>query len=591
MTDSKLEKLSTLRTNVWPYFKRFLAYSGPDKRFLLYCGLCLIGVAATNTLIIWLLATPINAIQTAAHDELVRSLAVLAVLVLINQGFHFGATTLLGWLQLRFISRVRAALIQRCLEISAPLLDRLQKGDVLNRVSTELNVVSSFTLYTLFMFTSHMLIFGFYTVMLFWIDAWLATIALALSPIFYYHQKFFGRHKQRAANRFFAAFSRLLSLESELLSNLRGISSFNAENRMTKMHDEALEYARATSMRTKWLDAAFQTTIMALIYLGAVVMVLVGVAQVGNDDLGVGELISFLLFLGYLSVPIRGTAQLFIQCQEEVVAARRVAEVLDQQPTVLDSPGAKTLPPVTGCIELVNVGFSYPGAAAAVLHNVNLRIESGQSIALVGPSGSGKSTFAKLIMRFYDPNTGSVKIDDVDIRTVSLASVRQQLAVVWQDPFLINDTLRNNLALANPIATDDAIMTACRAARAWEFIDELPQRLDTIIGTGGVDLSVGQRQRIAIAQAFLRNAPILILDEASSALDSHAEQQINSALETLRAGRTTLIIAHRFSAIRGADRVVFFNGDGSITVGDHESLWANHESYRAAVDWQTRLRP
>lgn len=588
--NSSTAAFTTLTTTVWPNFKRFLRYSRDDVREMLYCGLCLVGIAATNTMIIRLLATPLNAIQSGMHDELVRSLIILAVLVVINQGFHFGATSLFGWLQLRFISRVRASLVERCLKVSFSLIDTFQQGDLLNRMGNELNSVASFTLNTLFMLVSHALIFSFYTAMLFWIDWRLASFALALSPIFYFHQKYFGKHKQRAAHGFFRAFSKLLSLEQEVLTNLRSTSSFGAERVIAARHSEALETARAAAMRTKWLDAAFQTTVMALIYLGAVVIVFIGVAEVDEQVLSVGELISFLLFLGYLSVPIRGTAQIFIQCQEDVVAARRVAQILDQEPSIVEPADAIELKPITGRIELDRVWFTYPGASQAVLKNLCLTIEPGQCVALVGPSGSGKSTLAKLLMRFYDPQSGAIMIDGTDIRHVTLASLRRQLAIVWQEPFLINDSLRANLALANPHATHEAMIEACRAARAWEFICELQQGLDTVIGTGGVDLSAGQRQRIAIAQAFLRDAPILILDEASSALDSAAEQQINLALDSLREGRTTLVIAHRFSAIRGADSVVFFNGDGSVTVGNHESLWASHPSYRAAVEWQTQLR-
>ena len=239
-----------------------------------------------------------------------------------------------------------------------------------------------------------------------------------------------------------------------------------------------------------------------------------------------------------------------------------------------------------GQIEIDDVSFAYP-QGSSILHNANLTISEGETVALVGPSGSGKSTLATLLLRFYDPQKGRILIDGQDLREVNIASIREHVAVVWQESFILNDTIQANLQMAKPDASEKELRAACQRSYAWEYIENLPDGLQTVLGAGGTELSGGQKQRLAIAQAFLRDAPILILDEASSALDSHSEQVIVQALDALREKRTTLLIAHRHSSIRSADRVVYFESDGSLTAGRHDELVAQHTQYREAVEWQT----
>lgn len=575
--------------SIWPYFRRFFAFTRADKPFIALCCVTIFGVAITNTIMIWLISKPLNALQANELTAIPFWLAWIGVAVVINQACHFATDTLSGWLELRMIKRVRHDVMARCMLVSFPVLDQYPKGDLLKRLSQDLDQLSQFILRSLFMLTSHALIFIFYTAMLFWIDWPLAVLAVVCSPIFLLHQSFFGRRKQVASKQFFSAGGKLMSFESETLTNLRGVSSFNVANKVLSIHGGLFDKARRWSMRNKVLDAAFNATLLATIYLGALAIVIGGLYQIDQGTLSVGHLVSFLLYLSYLSVPVRGMTQLALQAHEDKAAAERVAEILDLAPSVAEAAEAKTLQTRKGKIELDDVTFAYPGGSP-VLNRASLVISPGETVALVGPSGTGKSTLIKLLIRFYDPQSGKILIDDQDIRNVTLASLREHVAVVWQEPFLINDTVRNNLCLARPGANDEALIAACKSAHAWEFIGELPDGLETMLGADGVDLSAGQKQRITIAQAFLRDAPILVLDEASSALDSQAEKQITDALDRLRAGRTTLIIAHRFSAIRNVPRIVFFNGDGTVTAATHDDLLRTHPEYRTAIEWQTQQR-
>ena len=510
----------------------------------------------------------------------------LGAVVVINQGFHMGSALLADWLGLRFVGRLRQAVITHLFNVSAPAVSHLHRGDTLARLSHDVDKVQAMVLELPFHLLSHLLTLLFYCTMLFWIDWQLALLALAFVPLFYLHQRLFGPFKRRAAERFYHENGELLTFEEQALANLRGISSVSAEERMGKRHQSVFEKARRWAMKMRWLDQSFEVILSSLIYLCGIVIVFVGIDRIQDADLGVGALVSFLIYLGYLSVPVRGFAQAPMQWQGDMGAAQRVLELLALEPWTRDLPCAKPLQQPTGAIRFDRVRFTYPEGEEAVLKEISLAIEPGETIALVGPSGGGKSTLARLLMRFYDPQAGAIYLDDTDLRNITLASLRQHCYVVWQDAFIVNDTIRANLLLARPEATEAQLLAACKASGAWSFIESLAEGIDTPIGAGGVELSGGQYQRLSIAQALLRDPAILILDEATSALDSHLEQKVNDEMARLRAGRTTLIIAHRYSSIRNADRVVYFNGDGSISIGQHEELLKSHEGYRQAVSWQ-----
>jgi ABC-type multidrug transport system fused ATPase/permease subunit len=375
------------------------------------------------------------------------------------------------------------------------------------------------------------------------------------------------------------------AFEEESLANLQGINSFSAEPAMLTRFARLFAVFRRAAMRNLLTQNAFVVSFELLAALCAIVLVVLGVEAIGRGVLTLGGLINFLLYTGYLARPLQGLANIPVESQIRAAAAARVAEILDSVPVVRDRASAQPLSRVTGEVRFVDVGFAYPGAPP-MLHGFNLDIRPGEFIGLVGGSGSGKSTLARLLLRFYDPTQGTIYLDGHDLRDVSVASLRAHLAVVWQEPFLLDDSVRANLLLANAGASEAEILAAARHAQAHEFIAQLPQGYDTVLGAQGARLSSGQRQRLAIAQALLKKSSLLIFDEATSALDAQAEMALQQALTFVRQGRTTIVIAHRYSTLQGVDRIVYLNGNGSADIGTHAELSAHHAGYRAALAHQ-----
>ncbi|MEK6747891.1 MAG: ABC transporter ATP-binding protein [Pseudomonadota bacterium] len=567
----------------WEIFHRFRLFLAPERRYFGVAILLVVAVVASNTVLVWYLGQPFDALSHGHIEQLPVIVAVLAAIVLVNQGLHWLTTVIANGIGLRFVGRVRNAALANLVRISFPAADRFNKGDLLARLSHDINSVQHLLVETPLFLWSHLLTFLFYSVMLWWLHSPLAMLALALTPFFLLHQALFNPIKRRVAQAFLAQHGRLLGVEDQTLEHLRGVSAFNAEALSAAQHRDAYEQARIWAMKERKLDAAFTATFSLVIYGSGLAILFAGLHAAQAQELAIGALVSFLLYLGYMSVPVRGVVQLSFQAQADAAGAARVWEILYAAPRVTDT-GTDVINNIRGAVSFDDVSFNYDDKL--IFNHTQLQIPAGATVALVGPSGAGKSTLAKLLLRFYDPQHGRILLDGVDIRAVSLHALRQYVTVVWQQPLLFNASLRANLLLAHPAAGDAELITACRDAFAWDFISQWPRQLDTVVGAGGVELSAGQAQRIAIAQGLLRDAPVLVLDEPSSALDSEAERQVVAALSRLRQGRTTFIIAHRYSSVGSADSVVYFNGDGSVIHASHAELLRAHPGYREAVHWQ-----
>jgi subfamily B ATP-binding cassette protein MsbA len=403
------------------------------------------------------------------------------------------------------------------------------------------------------------------------LDPILATGVLVIGPVASLAMRRFSKKTVKAAK---GAMGETSNLSTAIMESLDGVKIVKMENR------EAYEEGRVAAVverRQRHLIKGSNAKAMAAPAtetFGTLIVALVVVyagwrASTGN--MTAGMFIGFVGALGAALQSLRQVANLQTVFSEGFTAARRLFEQLDVEPAIVDPADAKLLPPGEATIAFDHVSFAY-GDNAPALHDVSLQARRGETVALVGPSGGGKSSLLNLIPRFYDVTAGAVTIDGHDVRGVTLASLRDRIALVTQEPFLFDDTIRANIAYARPGAAEDEIEAAARQAAAHDFISELPLGYDTLVGEAGARLSGGQRQRIAIARAFLKDAPILLLDEATSALDTESEAQVQAALERLMAGRTTIVIAHRLSTVKDADRIYVIDRGRVVETGTHAAL-------------------
>jgi subfamily B ATP-binding cassette protein MsbA len=403
-------------------------------------------------------------------------------------------------------------------------------------------------------------------------DWMLSLVLIGVVPIAGAIMRRFARRTTKAAK---GAMAETSNLSSAIMESLDGVRVVKLENREAYEEGRVAEVVRRRqSHLTKGANArarAAPSTELLMTLIVALVFAYAGWRST-EGEMNAGAFFSFIAALTMASQALRQLANLQTVFAEGMSAARRLFAALDVEPEVREQPGAVALSRAEGTIRFEDVAFRYGAEGPPALDGVSLEARRGETIALVGPSGGGKSTILNLIPRFYDTTAGRVTLDGRDVREATLSSLRDQIALVTQEPFLFDDTIRANIAYARPDASQAEIEAAARAAAAHDFICELPGGYDTVVGEAGARLSGGQRQRIAIARAFLKDAPILLLDEATSALDTESEAQVQLALKRLMAGRTTLLIAHRLSTVRGADRIYVVDKGRIVETGDHDAL-------------------
>ncbi|WP_312160288.1 ABC transporter transmembrane domain-containing protein [Phenylobacterium sp.] len=403
-------------------------------------------------------------------------------------------------------------------------------------------------------------------------DPMLSLTLVVAAPLSTWVMRRFSKRTVKATK---GAMAETSALSTAIMESLDGVRVVKIENREAYEENRVAEVVkrrqkflvRGANARARAAPAT--ETLMTLITAGVI-------AYAGwrsqSGGMNVGAFVAFIGALGLASQSLRQLANLQTVMAEGLSAARRLFAALDVEPEVRERPGARPLVITEGTVAFDEVGFAYGAEDRPALQGVSFEVRRGETVALVGPSGGGKTTILNLIPRFYDASSGKVTIDGVDVRDVTLASLRDHVALVTQEPFLFDDTIQANIAYGRPGATDAQIIEAAKAAAAHEFIGALPEGYETLVGEAGARLSGGQRQRIAIARAFLKDAPILLLDEATSALDTESEAQVQVALSRLMAGRATILIAHRLSTVRGADRIYVIEKGKVVETGDHASL-------------------
>lgn len=538
------------------------------------------------------LAAPALA-QVAIDDGITqgdKSVLVVAVLLLVGAGLvgwlaGYGQTYLSSWIGERTLLDLRTDVFSHLMRLPIGHHERIPTGVTVSRLTSDIEALRQLVTDGITTLVVQGLTFVGVIVILFSYDWQLALVAFAVFPLLALATAVFRTTSASAYRRTREKVANVLAALQETISGIRVVQGFGrqepAEREFRAVNDEY----REANMRTIRISSVYFPAVEFLTAIGTALVLLFGGWQVLDGDLTIGVLVAFLGYVVIFFDPIQQLSQLYGTFQSAMAALEKILGVLETEPTMVDRPGAKDLPPMRGAIELRGVTFAY--IDEPVIRDVDLVIGAGETIALVGPTGAGKSTLAKLIARFYDPDAGAVLIDGHDLRDVTQASLRAQLGIVPQEGFLFSGTVAENLRFATPDATDDELRDACRAIGALEFIEALPGGFDTQVEERGSRLSTGQRQLLAFARALIADPRLLILDEATSSVDLRTEARIEHALATLRAGRTAIVIAHRLSTIRDADRIVVVE-DGRITEqGSHDELLRAGGRYaKLSTDWE-----
>lgn len=480
---------------------------------------------------------------------------------------------------------MRNKLHKHTLNLDLKFFDRNRTGDLMARLTSDVNQLQELVSADSLSIIADVITFAAIVGYLLYTDWQLALITLITLPFLFITSRYFSLRIKSAYRAVRHISAQLNNSLQDTLSGIRMIKSFASEDAEAKQFEALSEQHRIATVFASRLSGTFSPIIDWLNYVGMTLVLLFGAWQVMHGNMSVGDIVAYLAYLRLLQATIRSFSRMITKVQQSAAAFERIQEVLTTVPEVYDKEGAIVLPPVKGQIVFDDVEFAYE-EGHPILQNFQLRIPCNQTTALVGSSGSGKSTIAYLIARLYDVQRGDIYIDSYPLTEVTVKSLRHQMGIVSQDVILLNGTIRENIAYGKPQATEDEIKAAAHAANAHEFISAFPMGYDTPIGERGAKLSGGQKQRLSIARAFLTNPRILILDEATAALDTESEQHIQHALSVLLPGRTCLVIAHRLSTIQNADQIVVLEHGQIVELGNHEDLLRRNGRYKELYEMQ-----
>ncbi len=516
--------------------------------------------------------------NAAFIDQYFAMMMVVVAVLAISSAARFYFVT---WIGERIVADLRDAVFQHLLTLSPAFFDTMRSGELLSRLTADTTQIKSVFGASASVALRNLVLLVGAVIMMVLTSAKLSGLTLLALPLIVLPLVVFGRRVRALSRQAQDALAGSAALAQESLEGVSVIQSFGQENRIwslfSRATNEAFDAARQRTMARSLLTAA-----IIFLAFGSIVAVLwYGAQDVLAGNITGGTLGQFVLYAAFAAGAMGSLSEVWGEVQLAAGAAERLCELLDAQSDIAIPDRPKSLDDIGSWpISLTNVSFAYPARRNTMaLDGIDLAVKAGETVAIVGPSGAGKSTLFSLLLRFYDIDTGAIEIAGTDIRDLDPRDLRQHMAVVPQDTFIFSGSVIENIQFGCPEATRDDVIAAAKRAHVSEFAESLPEGYDTLLGERGVTLSGGQRQRLAIARAFLADAPILLLDEATSALDSDSERLIQDTLKTLTKARTTLVIAHRLATVRGADRIVVLDGGKVVATGTHQALLAKGGLY------------
>jgi len=569
---------------------RIIAYLKPYRFRLLVALLCSGGVATGQGFTAWLVGPVLQDIFIDRNPHLVVILPlVLLGVTVLKAFFSYGQSYLMGYVGQWLIADIRQQLFIHIVRLPIRFHDANSSGRLMARVISDVNEMANAIPSVLKDMFQQGLTFVVLIGVAFYRSWELASVVIVVLPLSAFILVRVGKRIRKLSTRGQESIGSMASVLKEAFIGIKIVKAYGQEEKEGQRFSHMNKTYRRVQVKSSQTSAISSPMLEVIGACGVAFIIWYGGGLVIAGTMKSGDFFSFLTALFMAYAPVRKMSGANAGIQRALAGGKRVFSVLDLDSELAKDEGKHILPPIKRQLDFSNVSFTYEGAEEPSLDRINLTVRVGEVVALVGASGSGKTTLVSLVPRFYRPTDGKVMIDDMDIRLVDRSSLRRQIGIVSQETVLFDDLIRNNIAYGKPDATEEQIIEAAQAAYAWEFIERLPQGLDTFVGENGLKLSGGQRQRLAIARAILRDPPILILDEATSALDSESEKLVQQALANLMKNRTTLVIAHRLSTVQHADRLVVMQRGRIEEIGTHAELLKKGGLYTRLYQTQFQL--
>jgi len=566
-------------------YRRLLDLVKPYWVKLAFAMICMLFVSLLTAAQAFLVQPALDDVFLKKDTKILFLLPIAIILLFFIKGiFDYGQAYLMNFVGLRIVADMREKLYNHLQNLSLSFFTKTPTGVLISRITNDVNLIQGAVSNTITGLLKDAFTIVGLSGVIFYRNWKLAIIAFIIFPLAIIPIKEFGKRLRKFSRKSQQRMGSITAFLHETITGNRIVKAFSMEEyEKRRFAEENERFFKIILKRVK--IRAISHPLMELIGgVGVALIIWVGGYSVVRGELTPGTFFSFMTALLMLYAPVRDLSKVNLEIQEGLAAAARVYELLDTIPDIKDEEGTISLPLISKGIDFQKITFKY--GTEAVLKEISLHVKVGEVIALVGMSGAGKTSLVNLLPRFYDVEEGHILIDSIDIRKVALKSLRNQISLVTQQTILFNDTIRNNIAYGNIKSSDEEIIKAAKAANAHDFIQRLPQAYETVIGEQGVKLSGGERQRLSIARALLKNAPILILDEATSSLDSDSETEVQNALEYLMKGRTVFVIAHRLSTIRNAHRIIVLSDGQIVEEGTHEELMVLNGEYRRLYDLQ-----